>query len=65
MPLCFYLGIGAFLKSLTLSSAGIFIGICAFLYATARVEEEENKQHFGAVYTDYIRTTKMFIPGIF
>jgi len=60
-----YLGIGAFLKSLTLSSAGIFIAFCAFLYATARVEEEENKQHFGPVYIDYMRTTKMFIPGIF
>jgi protein-S-isoprenylcysteine O-methyltransferase Ste14 len=60
-----YLGIGAFLKSLTLSSAGIFLAICAFLYATARVEEEENKRHFGQVYTDYMKTTKMFIPWIF
>ena len=60
-----YLGIGAFLKSPTLSSAGIFMAICAFLYATARVEEEENKRHFGPAYAEYMKITKMFVPGIF
>ncbi len=59
------LGIGAFLKSVTLSSTAIFMAICAFLYATARMEEKENIQHFGQAYTDYMKTTKMFIPGIF
>lgn len=59
-----YLGIGAMLKSVTLASIGIFIAICAFLYATARVEEAENKRHFGQAYDEYMKTTKMFIPGI-
>ncbi len=60
-----YLGIGAFLKSPTLSSVGILMAIGAFLYATARVEENENMQHFGQAYAEYMKTTRMFIPWIF
>ncbi len=60
-----YLGIGAFLKSVTLTSTGLILAISAFLYATARVEEEENIKHFGQAYTEYMRTTKMFIPWVF
>ncbi|MBN1538260.1 MAG: isoprenylcysteine carboxylmethyltransferase family protein [Anaerolineales bacterium] len=60
-----YLGIGVFLKSMTLSSAGILLAIGAFLYATGRVEENENIRHFGQAYIDYMKTTRMFIPGLF
>lgn len=60
-----YLGIGAFLKSITLTSTGLILAISAFLYATARTEEGENSEHFGQVYTEYMKTTKMFIPWVF
>jgi protein-S-isoprenylcysteine O-methyltransferase Ste14 len=33
--------------------------------ATARVEEEENVQFFGADYRTYILNTKRFIPFVF
>ena len=35
-----------------------------FLYRTARMEEDENIQFFGLAYQDYMKRTKMFIPGI-
>lgn len=60
-----YLGIGAFLKSITLTSIGLILAIGAFLYATARIEEEENIGHFGQAYIEYMKTTKMFIPWMF
>jgi len=38
---------------------------CAFLIATARVEEAENLRKFGADYAVYMKSTKMFIPFLF
>jgi protein-S-isoprenylcysteine O-methyltransferase Ste14 len=34
------------------------------LYATAKIEEKEMAARFGAQYEDYMKTTKMFIPGV-
>ncbi len=45
----------------------ILLGLVAsvFLYATARAEESENQARFGAEYEAYLKSTKMFIPGVF
>lgn len=56
---------GAFLKHITPLTLGICISTTAFLFATARVEEKENKTVFGSAYTAYCRKSKMFIPFLF
>ncbi len=58
-------GWGVFLKDPSLYSAITVLVACALLIATARVEEAENLQKFGAEYADYMKTTKMFIPFLF
>ena len=55
-------GWGVFLKDPSLYSAITVLVACALLIATARVEEAENLQKFGAEYANYMKTTKMFIP---
>ena len=40
------------------------LAICAFLLGTARAEEADNLQKFGAEYAAYMKTTKMFIPYV-
>jgi protein-S-isoprenylcysteine O-methyltransferase Ste14 len=57
-------GAGALLKHVSLASASLYIALIAFLFATARVEEAENVNHFGLEYVDYEKTSKMFIPFI-
>lgn len=56
------LGWGVFFKDLSLLSITLVLVASAFLVATARVEEAENLQKFGAEYAAYMKTTKMFIP---
>ena len=56
---------GMFLKDPSLYSAITVLVVSALLIATARVEEAENLQKFGAEYANYIKTTKMFIPFLF
>ncbi len=56
------LGWGVFLKDPSLLSVTLVLVASAFLVATARVEEAENLQKFGAEYAAYMKTTKMFIP---
>lgn len=56
------LGAGILLKGVTLLTAGIFITLLVFLYATARVEEKENLEKFGDHYRQYMTATKMFLP---
>lgn len=56
--------LGAFLKHPTLAGLALMIVIAGFMIATARVEENENLQHFGTEYATYIQNTKMFIPLI-
>ena len=60
-----FLGWGAFLKQPSLLGALLAVVITIALYATARVEESENLNNFGAEYSQYMKQTKMFIPLIF
>lgn len=60
-----FLGWGAFLKQPSLLGALMAAVITIALYATARVEERENLNNFGAEYSEYMKQTKMFIPLIF
>lgn len=56
------LGWGAFFKNPSFLSGVLVVAVSAFLVATARVEEAENIEKFGADYPAYMKTTKMFIP---
>ena len=54
---------GVFLRNTTVASLLVALITTAFLIATARQEEKENVDFFGADYERYMKTTKMFIPG--
>ena len=56
---------GAFLKHPSLPGGILALAVCAFVTATAKVEEAENLDKFGADYAAYMRTTRMFIPFLF
>ena len=56
---------GVFFKSPSLLDGLIVAVASAFLYATGRVEEAENLDKFGTVYTKYMKETRMFIPFLF
>jgi protein-S-isoprenylcysteine O-methyltransferase Ste14 len=61
----FFLVWGVFLKAPSIP-AGILAAVAtAFSITTARIEEAENIQKFGAEYTAYMKTTRMFIPFLF
>jgi protein-S-isoprenylcysteine O-methyltransferase Ste14 len=60
-----FLGWGAFLKQFSWIGLALAGAITLLLFLTARVEEAENKIHFGESYTSYMQHTKMFIPYIF
>ncbi len=59
------LGWGIFFKDPSLFGGILVMATSAFLVAAARVEEVENFHKFGADYTVYRKTTKMFIPFLF
>jgi protein-S-isoprenylcysteine O-methyltransferase Ste14 len=59
------LGWGAFFKDPSLLGGILVVAASAFLVATARVEEAENRQRFGADYAVYVKTTKMLVPFLF
>lgn len=56
---------GVFLKQPSLIP--LCLAICAtfFLLMTARKEEIENINYFGAAYQSYMKETRMFIPWLF
>ena len=60
-----FLAWGAFLKHP--SWLGLFLVFSAsiFLFLTARKDELECLQHFGAAYQRYMQVTKRFVPYIF
>jgi len=60
-----FLGWGAFCKQPSLLGGFLALAATAFLVATAKVEEAENRRKFGADYAAYMKTTKMFIPFLF
>lgn len=55
-------GWGVFFKNPSLLSAVLVLVASGFLVATAKAEEAENLQKFGADYAEYMKITKMFIP---
>jgi len=61
----FWLGLGIFLKGISLVTAILTVVVIVALLATARIEEAENIRHFGPAYEEYMRQTKRFIPYIF
>jgi protein-S-isoprenylcysteine O-methyltransferase Ste14 len=60
-----YLGWGILLKRLTPISATLAAAVTLFLYLTARAEEKENVDKFGAAYVEYMARTRRFIPFLF
>lgn len=60
-----FLGWGMFFKSPSWLDAGLALLCTLFLTATARIEERENIEYFGADYEVYMRQSKMFIPWVF
>jgi protein-S-isoprenylcysteine O-methyltransferase Ste14 len=59
------LGWGAFLKDISLLSALTVLVLTSFAVLTARTEEYENVQRFGAEYEAYMGRTRRFIPFLF
>jgi protein-S-isoprenylcysteine O-methyltransferase Ste14 len=55
---------GIFFKHPAWLSGSLALGVSVFLIATAKVEEKENLDRFGDEYSRYLKTTKMFIPGM-
>ena len=60
----FLLGTGVMLKDPGLLQ--VILGVINFaaVYITARIEEKEMVEKFGADYSEYIKETKMFIPFV-
>jgi protein-S-isoprenylcysteine O-methyltransferase Ste14 len=59
------LGCGISLKNISMSTLLFAIVNIIALYETAKMEEREMINKFGNEYREYMRGTKMFIPGIF
>jgi protein-S-isoprenylcysteine O-methyltransferase Ste14 len=60
-----YLAWGIFFKSPSLLDGCIAAVATAFLYATARADENECLIKFGNEYAEYMKWTKRFIPFVF
>jgi protein-S-isoprenylcysteine O-methyltransferase Ste14 len=60
-----YLAWGIFFKSPSLLDGCIAAVATAFLYATARADENECLVKFGSEYAGYMKTTKRFIPFVY
>ncbi len=60
-----FLAWGIFFKSPSLLNGCLVAVATAFLYATARADENECLLKFGEEYGRYMRRTKMFIPFVF
>ena len=56
---------GIFFKLPSLVGGGLVITATLFLLATAKADESECIQFFGAEYRDYMQRTKRFIPFLF
>jgi protein-S-isoprenylcysteine O-methyltransferase Ste14 len=59
------LGLGIFLKNVTLETALLAVLVASAVTVTALVEEEEMKVRFGEAYSEYMNNTKRFIPGVY
>ena len=56
---------GVYLKDPSWSGTLLAGAATVAVYLTARVEEQENLRNFGLEYAEYMRQTRMFIPGVF
>ncbi len=56
---------GIFFKAVATASAALALAATILLFATARADERESRQYFGAAYGAYMGRTKMFIPFLF
>ena len=56
------LGLGAYLKEISLLSTVLVILATIFSVMTAMVEEKENLNRFGKEYVSYMKSTKKFLP---
>ena len=61
----FFLGWGLFLKQPSWLGGLLAVATTVFLLLTARIEEGENIRFFGAIYQEYMKQTKMFVPFLF
>lgn len=61
----FFLAWGAFLKSVSIATAGLAAVATLALIATTRAEESENVARFGQEYRDYMKRTRRFVPFLF
>lgn len=61
----FFLNWGIALKQITPLTLVLATIVSLFLYASAKVEERENIDHFGDEYVVYLKKVKKFIPFIF
>lgn len=59
-----FLALGILLKRPALDSLIVCALVAAMLYVTARIEERENCEFFGADYQRYQQRSKMFIPAL-
>ncbi len=57
-----FLAWGAFLKDASLASGVLALAATLFLFATAKVEEDEDLRKFGARYAEYMKKTTRFVP---
>lgn len=56
---------GAALKDLSAPSLVLALAASASVVATALAEEREDVAHFGPSYSEYMKTTRRFIPFVF
>ncbi len=61
-----YLAWGIYMKQpASLPGLALALAATAFLWLTARADEEECKRSFGDEYVEYMKQTRMFIPFVF
>lgn len=61
----FLLTWGIYFKLPSLFGTILAVLATTFLILTAKADEKECKDFFGAEYTEYIKSTKMFVPYVF
>jgi protein-S-isoprenylcysteine O-methyltransferase Ste14 len=59
------LGMGAYLKDVSIFTTFLLAVEIIFLYLTARIEEKENLVRFQESYVEYMKGTRLFIPFLF
>jgi protein-S-isoprenylcysteine O-methyltransferase Ste14 len=59
-----FLGWGMFLKEINPITVMVILIITIALFITCKVEEKEMKKKFGEEYKEYMKKTKMWIPGV-